>query len=314
MLRAWQAFFENEPGPGGAGIQDRFVAMWRHVARRFARATAVAGFDILNEPNALSDEQQRRLSALYARVLEALRRGERDGRGRRHLVLFEPSVLWSATGHGAPPAFRHDRDVVYAPHIYTGGFDDGPITRAAFAVTRREAKLFGGAPVLAGEWGTDPARAGPRGDGYFLAHQRLQDAFRISATLWTWRESCGDPHKIADVRVGRTPVPWGEWNVDCATNTVRGPRAALVAELTRGYVRAAPGRLTAAAWDPAQTVLRASGRAPHRAGRLVAFYPGVPRIRTAGLGHIRTTKLPGGGQLVTATARGGAWRLRIGRR
>ena len=82
------------------------------------------------------------------------------------------------------------------------GSPNGPITRAAFATARLEARGFGGAPVLSGEWGTDPRRAG-KPDRYFVRHQALQDAFRVSATLWTWRESCGDPHKVADMRAGR---------------------------------------------------------------------------------------------------------------
>ena len=113
-------------------------------------------------------------------------------------------MTWSATGHGPPPAFRHDADVVYAPHIYTGGFTNGPITAEAFQVARDEARGFGGAPVLSGEWGSGPERAGTA-DDYFAAHQALQDRFRISATLWTWRESCGDPHKVGDLRAGPDP-------------------------------------------------------------------------------------------------------------
>jgi hypothetical protein len=98
----------------------------------------------------------------------------------------------SAFGNGPPPDFVRDSDVVYAPHIYTGGFDGGPITRSAFEVARSEAALFDGAHVLSGEWGSDPRRAENADDGYFLMHQALQDEFRFGATLWTWRESCGE--------------------------------------------------------------------------------------------------------------------------
>jgi hypothetical protein len=75
--------------------------------------------------------------------------------------------------------------VVYAPHVYTGGFSGGPITRNAFQVALDEARGFGGAPVLSGDWGADPDRAEPGGDGYFAEHQRLQDEVPVSATLWT---------------------------------------------------------------------------------------------------------------------------------
>jgi len=323
--RAWEAFFTDETGPGEVGIQTRYVAMWRRVARAFARESAVAGFDLMNEPAAFSASDQSRLSAMYARALAAIREGERAGRGRRHLVLFEPSVLFSAVGRGAPPDFARDRDVVYAPHLYTGGFDGRPITEAAFAVARDEARGFGGAPVLTGEWGADPDRAGPAGDGYFLEHQRLQDSFQFGATLWTWRESCGDPHKVADYRAGRVPEVWGEWDVDCTTNTIKGPRTALVATLTRAYVRAAPGRLTQSSYDEQAGRLEATGVAPGCRGRaarrrcavaeLVAFYPrakhGGLRLRLHGLGRARVSATPGGGRLVSARPRGGPWSLRV---
>jgi endoglycosylceramidase len=305
VLAAWRAFFADQ-----GGVRRRFVAMWGHVARRLHRVGAVVGYDLLNEPGALDAGAQQALSGVYADALAAIRRAP----GPRKLVLFEPSVAWSATGHGAPPAFRHDDDVVYAPHLYTGGFTaDDPITAPAFQVARAEARGFGGAPVLSGEWGTGPERAGTP-DDYFAAHQALQDRFRFSATLWTWRESCGDPHKVGDLRAGRVPEVWGLFDVDCRTNAVRGVRPALAATLTRGYVRAAPGRLASTAWDPVTRTLRGAGAgARRRAGDLVAFWPRTggpaPHVRARGLRSVRVR-----GDLVLARPRGGAWSLVVGPR
>lgn len=47
---ALDAFWANAPGPGGVGLQDRFAAMWAHVAARFGRHPALIGYDLLNEP------------------------------------------------------------------------------------------------------------------------------------------------------------------------------------------------------------------------------------------------------------------------
>ncbi|MCI3949978.1 MAG: hypothetical protein K0R11_1912 [Acidimicrobiales bacterium] len=311
---AFGAFWADAPGPGGVGIRTRYVHMLGHLAARFARTEAVAGYDVMNEPNAFGDAEHRALGDLYEQALAAVRAAERDRRGRPHLLLFEPPALWSSTGSGPPPDFRRDRDVVYAPHVYTGGFTGGPITRDAFQVAIDEARTFGGAPVLSGEWGADPGRAEPGGDGYFLEHQRLQDEVRVSATLWTWRESCGDPHKVADLRAGRVPEVWGEFEVDCRTNAVSGVRQALVDQLSRGYVRAAPGRLVRTSWAPAARRLRAAGAAADRGVELVAFSP-VPRdelrARATGLRHLRLRRAPGGGTFVTARAGGGHWSLRV---
>ena len=305
VLAAWRAFFADQ-----GGVRRRFVAMWGHVARRLHGVGAVVGYDLLNEPGALDPAAQQALSGVYADALAAIRRAP----GPRKLVLFEPSVAWSATGRGAPPAFAHDADVVYAPHLYTGGFTaNDPITAAAFQVARDEARGFGGAPVLSGEWGTGPERAGTP-DDYFAAHQALQDRFRFSATLWTWRESCGDPHKVGDLRAGRVPEVWGLFDVDCRTNAVRGVRTALAQTLTRGYVRAAPGRLASTAWDPVARTLRGAGAgARRRDGHLVAFWPRAggpaPRVRARGLRSVRVR-----GDLVLARPRGGRWSLVVGPR
>jgi endoglycosylceramidase len=314
VLAAFDAFWADAPGPGGVGIRTRYVRMLGHVATRFARVDSVAGFDVMNEPNAFDAGEQRALADLYGRALAAIRAGERAGRGHSHLVLFEPSALWSSTGQGPPPDFARDRDVVYAPHIYTGGFTGGPITREAFHVALDEARSFGGAPVLSGEWGADPGRAEDDGDGYFLEHQALQDELRVSATLWTWRESCGDPHKVADLRAGRVPEVWGEFDVDCRTNDVVGTRDALVDQLSRGYVRAAPGRLLRTSWEPGTGRLRAAGAGADRGVELLAFLPpsdGPLRVHVEGLRQVRLRPASGGGTFMTARASGGNWTLRV---
>lgn len=47
---ALDAFWRDDPGPGGVGLQQRFAAMWAHVAARLGQHPAVAGYDLLNEP------------------------------------------------------------------------------------------------------------------------------------------------------------------------------------------------------------------------------------------------------------------------
>ena len=49
---------------------------------------------------------------------------------------------------------------------------------------------------------------------------------------------------------------------------------------------------------------------PREGAVLEAFYPGRGSVSAAGLRRVRTSSLPGGA-LVTATARGGDWRLHV---
>jgi endoglycosylceramidase len=314
---AFVAFWSDQAGPGGIGVRTRYAAMVGHVAGRFAHESAVAGYDVMNEPNAFGATELQSLSDLYAATVGAIRVAENRARGFAHLVFFEPSILWSDTDVGVPPPFPHDGGVVFAPHIYRGGLSSGPVQRSDFERARRDAATFGGAPVLVGEWGSGPERAEDPTDVYFRMHQQLQDEFHFSATLWTWRESCGDPHKAGDARAGRVPSVWGEFEVDCRTNTVIGPRVALLEQLTRAYVRASPGRLAVSAYEPGSGRFTAAARDAPRGGRLDAWYPtqlGRPKSMTFGglRGvHVRTTRH--GGAFISATTTGGAWHLLVSR-
>jgi endoglycosylceramidase len=313
---AWTSFWNDAPGPEGVGIRARYATMLGVLARRYASVANVAGFDLMNEPNAFGPDEGGKLSAMYEAALAAIRAGEETAGGFSHLVLFEPGALWSTTGNGPPPDFVHDRDVVYAPHIYTGGFSGGAITSAAFDVALTEAAAFGGAPVLSGEWGSGPERALPTGDGYFLEHQRLQDESRISATLWTWRESCGDPHKAGAFRDGTVPTVWGEFEVDCTTNAVTSVRRELVDQLTRPVIRAAPASLASVRFDPAAGAFEIRGTSPTAGHGLVVFYPsaryGQPVPRAVGLADVHTLPAPGGNAYVVGSSTGGAWSMTIG--
>ena len=311
---AFAAFFSNAPGPGGMGIRTRYVRMLHHVAWRFATQKAIAGYDVMNEPNAFGAEQVAALGQLYADAIAEMRSGEAAGDGFPHLVFFEPSITWSDFASGTPPSFAHDGNIVFAPHIYRGGLTAGPIPREDFERARADAAAFGGAPVLVGEWGSDPRRADDPTDTYFERHQAYQDEFRFSATLWTWRESCGDPHKAGDVRAGREPYVWGEFHVDCATNAVAGIRQSLVEALTRGRVRAAPGRLASTSYDDETGVLTATGTAAPRRSQLVAYWParlfGTPAVESSGLVRV-ATRPAWGGVYVIARAAGGDWSLTV---
>jgi endoglycosylceramidase len=50
LWRAYDHFWANDPGPGGVGLQDRYAAAWRHVAKRFRSKPWLLGYDLFNEP------------------------------------------------------------------------------------------------------------------------------------------------------------------------------------------------------------------------------------------------------------------------
>jgi endoglycosylceramidase len=314
VVRSFDLLWADAPGPGGVGILTRYARMLGHVVARFAGEDAVAGYDVMNEPNIIFTSGAPELTGLYIEVLAHIRRAEASVGAPRRLVFFEPSAVWSDLGTPALVPFTDDDQVVYAPHLYQGGIGPRPLSEAPFQQARDEAaSLFGGAPVLSGEWGSDPRRAADPADDYFERHQALQDRYRIGATLWTWHEACGDPHKAGEVRAGQVPYVWGLFDVDCVANEVLGMRPALVRALRRAYVRAAPGPLAQTAWDPDARRLEAAGDAAPAGTSLVVFWPSEggppPRAELQGLEGLHFVPARGGHHFAVAFARGGAWRV-----
>ncbi len=66
---AWGSFFDDVEGPGGVSLQTRYIQMFAHLVSRFANDDAVAGYDLMNEPNAFDPPDQPLLSAFYKNAL-----------------------------------------------------------------------------------------------------------------------------------------------------------------------------------------------------------------------------------------------------
>lgn len=316
VIAAFNAFWDDAPGPGGVGIRTRYASMLGHLAARLSKHGAVAGYDVMNEPNAFAiiPGQMQGLDAFYAQAVPAIRAGE-DAAGAPHrMIFFEPSITWGTMPATANP-FTDDDQLVYAPHLYQGGLDSIPLDATPFDRAWNEsAELYGGAPILSGEWGGGPERAADPDDDYFRLHQRLQDEYLISATLWTWREACGDPHKAGDWRDGRIPYVWGLFDVDCATSQVTGVRTPLASQLRRPALRAAAGRITSLVVDPDARRLDATGESDAR-GSFIAFLPGPvgrsPLVSGEGIEAFAWQPAHGGGAIVSGRLRAGTWRIAI---
>lgn len=180
VLRAFDHFWDHDRG-AHPELQDRYAAMWRHVALRFRDTPNVLGYDLMNEPfpgssfgfdvpgplpirlgdpakQALWEANQ--LADFYRRVLGAIRTVDEDG-----WIFVEPSAIGANEGSPAHlPKLDDPRPgeprIAYFPHYYSllmsisGSYDRAVDTSIAdWAETRRaEAKRMG-APLLIGEWG-----------------------------------------------------------------------------------------------------------------------------------------------------------------
>jgi endoglycosylceramidase len=164
VAQAWQSFYADRDG-----IQQHLVETWARLARAFGREPAVAGYDLINEPNpgfAPVAGGTVPLGAYYQRAVAAIRAA-----GGRGIVFFEPSVEWSAAGASAtpPPSFVADPNAVFAPHLYAGSITvDRALGIEAMSIEDGFALADGAAgqyrtTVWSGEWGWfgDPAAEEP---------------------------------------------------------------------------------------------------------------------------------------------------------
>ncbi|GAA3607517.1 cellulase family glycosylhydrolase [Flavivirga amylovorans] len=312
---AWVNFFKNKIGPGDIGIQTRYINMFAHLVKRFAHENSVAGYDIMNEPNQFLEETYKSLSQFYEKALKAMRQAEKEIGAPKRLFFFEPTIAWQAVGFPAPEPFNHDDQVVFSPHIYQEGINDGTLEEGFARAVKETIELYNGAPVVTGEWGGSPSRAKDAKDDYFKRHLYEQDHNQFGATIWSWHTSCGDPHAYYyAARNGNVANVWGFFNQNCEDNSYQGMRIEYVDVIQKMAIRFAPGPLDQVKWSMDDTEISAYG-SKSQTGNLIEVFvpttnPKLIQVKASGLGMIQSTPWFKG-SLFYAPAIGGPWSIKI---
>lgn len=93
--------------------QQRLIALWQEIARRYKDDSTVAGYEILNEPHPPREEDWQALANEAARAI-------REVDQRHILVITNTMVTWDNDWSKTPyqPFTINDNNVLYAAHIF----------------------------------------------------------------------------------------------------------------------------------------------------------------------------------------------------
>ncbi|MFC7484800.1 glycoside hydrolase family 5 protein [Luedemannella flava] len=282
-----------------------FARAWGVLATEFAADTAVAGYDLLNEPgpgNAPGITSGVLLGRLYQQIITSIRAAEAGA--YHHLIFFEPSILWSGMGFDATPpvGFSDDPALVFSPHLYNESItmDQGlgvtlTTIEHGYELARRAADAYD-VPLWSGEWGWfgDLDKVRGRYDR-FLARQNTD---LLGSAVWVWKKSCGDPQTGADSPSSGSLNP-----LACPSRSPMPNPAFLQPALSQAYPRAVPGRLTSLSSSPTGVDLSLTGDGT---GSLDVWVPGAtaPTVTSTGLTGLTVSQGPDGGWRLTANASG----------
>ncbi len=298
---AWRHFYDNTDG-----IRDHFAAAWAAVAERFAGRPEVAGYDLLNEPEAPwpAAEMTPRYDQLLFDTVTAIREAE-AGAPFEHLIFIEHALPAANPGYGLvvpdPQHIGIDTDqLVSAPHNYAE-----TIPAAGFEISFEAMNDFylylgetHGTPTWIGEygfWSTSDETLEK-----LSRYAADEDHHLLGGAWWQWRQPCGDPHSVG---------PTGEFEVvhlnrlGCPVDIDLGPIESFTRVLGRGYPRAAPGMLHSLLSDPDTGLLRIEASVADTGGQLVVWTPTRDETHDVvldGLSGLETALLPGG-RILTAT-------------
>jgi len=164
--------------------QDRLVALWTEIARRYADDPIVLGYDLLNEPIKPGFEKfNGQLWPIYQRVGKAIRTVD------THHVLIVEGAQWANNWSSLHEPF--DDNLVYSFHKYWDATNVGSIQ--GYLDHRGQWHR----PVWTGEIGEND-------DAWYQAAFPLLESHDIGWSFWTWKKlgSDNNPYSV------KVPAGW----------------------------------------------------------------------------------------------------------
>lgn len=242
---ALQHFWNNDQ-VAGKGLQDHLVDAMIAVSRRLRNDSGLLGIELLNEPQpgyVFGPAFERtELYPFYNRAIAALRA---DGESR--MLWFEPNIFRDLTDVdiGVSQRFSDDRNLVYAPHLYTETFSPPMMPTGSrehlelsYLTASVEATAFD-APLVDDEWGGSEGEGWPKWRDDQLD---LQDQYRVGSAFWMWKQKPG----------------FYNWQTVGLDGSLRRD-SQRAQQLARPHVTAVPGQLLATHFDGTRLATQVSG-------------------------------------------------------
>jgi endoglycosylceramidase len=240
--------------------QRLYWRAWQVLARPLAGDSAVAGFDLYNEPHPLPVPPgifaPRILFPFYATGIRKIAQVDPN-----HLFIIEGDLFGDLPTRVDP---LRAPDLVYSTHLYAGSLIGGSFhgqsssLRSELAQGLSEAAQMP-APYWTGELGIDHQLRGAK--AWALAEIALSDQYRTGWAWWQWDDPAG-----WGVRTGHGPVD-----------------RAWLDTLSQPFVQAAPGRLLSMAYSTSRQALTVRfARVSSPAVADVAWPASLPQPRVGG--------------------------------
>lgn len=187
--------------------QDRVVALWQEMARRYGRHPALFGYDLLNEPQVnqhgeqTAEEQTEQMNRLFGRVIDAIRTVDPD-----HTIVIEGPVRSSGGVRLLDPALLEDPRTAVSYHYYPFAGHESSINFEAersesdqmdqltvfireHIRTEHEYALRVGRPLILGEFGVSRAAGEiPRLLKIAAAQMRVSRELGHHWMLWSYKD------------------------------------------------------------------------------------------------------------------------------
>jgi len=165
--------------------QEKTTLFWTAVSRRYNGNPYLAGFDLLNEPQAPSDGE---LKQFYEDTVRALRKT-----GFQHLIFLQPNNV----SLDIDPILLEDKGIVYEPHFYGFGTKARSENEILFSQKKKH-----NVPVMIGEVGNWANDAWAKNSDVFVLYRFLREGIPI--TYWNYKDMIADNSKSFGLVSGDT--------------------------------------------------------------------------------------------------------------